>query len=139
MTLVEAIDAGTKERPDARPLGRDDATGQGKPDARVGPPRRTPDAFGYAELDHGDASTRLQYASELAHRRRGIIDVPEQVSEGDVIERAVCEGQLLGTALEERFEHAVTTARDVQHVGALIESDHGAPVALAKRRCHHSG
>src|SRR5512147_3112693 len=36
MTLVEAIDAGTKERSDARPLGRDDATGQGKPDARVG-------------------------------------------------------------------------------------------------------
>ena len=85
--------------------------------------------LGNAELHHPDPSVRLDHAGELAHRRRPVVDITQQVRERERVEFAVVEGELFGLALHEG--HAAlelgalgqVTARHREHVLALVEAD----------------
>ena len=139
MTRVEAFDARTQERADRGPLRGDQATGDRKPDPRVQPPERTPDAARQAELDHRNATAGLHDARELVHRGCRIVDVAQQISEREVIELFVGERQALRPRFDDPLVDTVAGPRHVQHVHALIEPDDGAAVAIVERLRDHPG
>src|ERR1019366_3133133 len=94
---VELGDAAGEEATHLRPLLRDRASEQRQPDSRVGAPQRMPWlARRLAELERCDPPTRRDDARELAQRGRWIVDVAQQVGEGQMVELAVGERQLLG-------------------------------------------
>src|SRR5262249_61371093 len=80
MTRVEAGDAGPEEAPHRAPLTRHQPPEDGQADPRVKLPR---DAGGrpggQAELQRGNPPPRADHPRQLAHRRRGVIDVPQQI------------------------------------------------------------
>ena len=84
---------------------------------------------GHAELDHADAAPRGQRRGQLAHRRRRVLDVAQQVSKRERVELAVGERQPLRLALDQvhvRAKHRIgrqAGARPREHALALIKAD----------------
>ncbi len=139
MAGVEALDARTEERADRGPLRREDATRERKPDARVQPPQRAPHATRQAELDHRHPTAGLHDSSELPHRGRGIVDVAQEIREGEVVERRVRKRQLLRAPFDDGLVDAVSSSGHRQHVRALIDPDHRAAVSIVQRLRDHAG
>ena len=86
-----------------------------------------------AELQHRHRSTRTHDAGELAERRGRVVDVAQQVGDGQGVERCVGERQRLGSSLvqlDPRGEPAGSdaSARDGEHVGAPVDADDRAAV-----------
>jgi len=74
-------------------------------------PERPPDAAREPELEHRDGPARPDDACQLAQRRGRVVDVPQQVGEGQPVEPAVLERQLLGVALDPvDLDHGVRRA-----------------------------
>ena len=75
---------------------------RGQPGAGVkapeGPPQRR---VGQAELQRGDPTAGLTTRASSAQGRRRVVDVAQQVGEGQVVELAVGERQPLGLALDQ--------------------------------------
>src|SRR5450759_2347300 len=69
---------------------------------------------------------------------RGIVDVAQEIREGQVVEERVHERQALCARLDELLEDTFAGPRDAQHVRALIEPDDRAPVAVVQRLRDHS-
>ena len=68
----------------------------------VQPPGRAPERRGRnAELQARHPAARPDHASELGQRRLRIIDVAQQVGEGQRVEAGVREGKLLGPASDQ--------------------------------------
>src|SRR5450759_5816467 len=61
---------------------------------------------------------------------RGIVDVAQEIREGQVVEERVHERQALCARLDELLEDTFAGPRDAQHVRALIEPGDRAPVAV---------
>ena len=127
MVAVKGADALAEKGADTSPARRDDGTQRGQSDANVELPGRAGEAAGQTEFEHRDRSTGPDDASELAHRRRRILDVPEQVRERQSVEGVVCEGKALRAPLDELdffgepgLGHAVATR--VEHLPALVEA-----------------
>src|SRR5439155_14905892 len=139
MRAIEPLDARAEERTDGGPLHRDDPSRDGKPDAGVQPPERAPQPRGKTELDRCDVAARPHDPRELAHRRRGIVDVAQQVGEREVVEGRVREGQFLRAAEDDLIEDAVALASAREHVGALIETDDVAAIPADELRRDHAG
>src|SRR5258706_6927334 len=138
MAPVEAADARPEDPTHDRPLARHDLAEDGKAKARVEIPKRMPEATGDSELDHRDPATGLHHARELAHGRDGVIDVPQEIREGQMVERLVRERNGFGPRFDELLENAGPLARDREHVGALVESDDATAVAPHERLGDHA-
>ena len=95
----EVADARPEEAADAAPAGRDDGAGRGQPDAHVELPERAPDAAREPELQHRNRPAGPDDARELAQRRGHVVDVAEEVREGERVELPVGERQRLGAPL----------------------------------------
>jgi len=54
-----------------------------------------------AELDHPDPAARLHHSRELAHRRRAVVDVTQQVGERERVEFRVGKRKPLSLALDQ--------------------------------------
>ncbi len=146
MAGVERRDAAREKAAHLRPLARDGAPEQRQPDPRVGAPQRAPRLNRrLAELERRDPSARLDDARQLAQRRGRIIDVAQQVGEGEVVELAVGERQPLGLTLEQRDARCElrragqTRPRRGKHLRALIEPDHLDAVAVHEVAGDHPG
>ncbi len=86
------------------------------------------------ELERCDAAAGPDDAGELAESRCGILDVPQEVREGECVEPGILEGKLLGSRLLERDAARQSSGGDssaagLEHLRALVDADHGAPVA----------
>src|SRR5258706_5534428 len=138
MAPVEAADAWPEEPTHDRPLARHDLAEDGKAKARVEIPKRMPEAAGHCELDHRDPAAGLHHARELAHGRGGVLDVPQEIRERQMVERLVRERDALGPSFDELLEDAGPLPRDREHVGALVEPDDAAAVAPHKRLGDHA-
>ena len=64
----------------------------------------------------------------------GIVDVAEQIGEGDVVERCVRKGHGLRGGLHELRLLSEPAARDGEHLVALVEPGHAESVGAAARR-----
>ena len=127
MARVEAADARAEEAADLAPARRDDAPGGGQADADVELPERPPEPARHGELEHRDRPAGPHDARELAQRRRGIVDVAQEIGERERVELAVVERQLLGAALAQldaRREAGALDARAAgrEHLGALVDA-----------------
>ena len=106
---------------------------------------RSDAASGYAELDHPDPAARLDHAGELAHRRRAVVDVAQQIGERQRVELGVGERQLLGLAADEphptgeRGVGGQPRSRTGEHVLALVEADDLAAAAVGQREGDQPG
>src|SRR5207302_6587086 len=83
----EAADAGPQESPDLAPPRRDRMACDRQPDAHVGLPRAAPDSLRDVELERRDGAAGPDDARELMQRRTRIVDVPQEVGEGEAVER----------------------------------------------------
>src|SRR5262245_54501279 len=93
MPLVESADGRPEEPADLVPARRDEPTRERQPDVDPEVPRRPPDALWEAELEHRDRAAGPHDAGELDEGGARIVDVAEEVREGEVVERGVGEGQ----------------------------------------------
>src|SRR2546421_2558270 len=99
---MELLDTGSEKAAHLVPSWGHNAARQRQADARLDPPERSQRAgLRHAELDHSDPAARLDHACKLAHRRGRIIDITQQVGEGESVECTVLERQLFGMALHE--------------------------------------
>ena len=100
---------------------------------------RGPAGWQFPRRGNETAPTRPQHACELAERRRGVIDVAEEVGERHVIERCVTERQPFRAGAHDAGEQAIPIARRGEHFGALIQADNAAGVPLAERARDEAG
>ncbi len=121
---VEPADRRAEEPPHLVPTGRDQPAGHGQPDADPGVPERPPHPVGDVEFEHRDRSARADDPGQLAYRRRGVVDVTEEVREGEVVERRVGEGKLVGRGLDELDAPAEALPGAGEHLRALVEPRH---------------
>ena len=148
---LHALDPGTLPDP-SKPLGREappevaDARARGsrrpqpnparrrgrQPAARRGrrPPRRRAEAAADGTENSSMAMRPPGFddAGELPHGRRRVVDVAEQVGEGQPGESGVVEGKVLGAALAELDALGEAGGRDprascVEHLRALVDAD----------------
>src|SRR5260221_553108 len=107
MLPIEGVDARAEECADVAPATGHGPAGERQPDARVEPPEGIRGAARDAELERGEPAAGAQHAGELGERRRRIVDVAEQIGEGDVIEGGVTEGEPLSAGPYKAGEHAI--------------------------------
>ena len=117
----ERID-GPRKRPTSCQPGREQPPGERQADVDPEIPGRPPDAAREAELEHRDRPARAHDARELGERRRGIVDVPEEVGERQVVERGVGKRQRVGRRLDELDAAVEPLAGASEHLGALVEA-----------------
>jgi len=140
MARVEAFDARSEEAADFVPLATGEPAERREPDAGIEAPRPKPRSARSAELDAGDAAAGPDHPGELAKRGRRIVDVTEEIGEGEVVERAVVEREGLGLADEqldaggERRIGVELVPSPLEHRGALVERNDAAPVAADQLR-----
>ena len=143
LARVERLDARAEETAHLEPGSRGQAAYQWQANARVQPPQGTRRArLRDTELDHSDPAAGLDHARQLAHRRRWIVDIAQQVGERERVEVTVGKRQLLGVRTEASDplpQDSVVRhpgARPGKHLLALIERDHLAAAAANELRCH---
>ena len=88
---------GPRKRPTPPQLGETTAPAAGRPTSHVELPERPPHAAREPELEHRHRPAGPDDADELAQRRGHVVDVAEQVGEGDGVELPVRERQSLGS------------------------------------------
>ena len=108
--------------------GEIDGARDRQPDAHVQLPERPPDAARHAELEHRDRPAGPHDAHELAQRRSGVVDVAQEIGEGQRVELRVVERQRLRAALAQLDPPAeparATRARPAASIsGALVDPD----------------
>jgi len=106
--------------------------GCGKADPDMELPERAPEAPGHAELEARDHPSRANHPRELPERRRRILDVAQQVGEGEPVEGAVGKRQPIGLADDELDVGAEAAASHGEHLRALVEPDDRAARPAAK-------
>jgi hypothetical protein len=105
------------------PCGRHDAARRGEADSAVRIPERAPDTGWNCELEHRNRPSGAHDSSQFGQRRARVIDVAQEIGEGEVVEGAVVEGKCLRRGLDELGPTGKTLARDRQHLGRLVETD----------------
>src|SRR4029077_1415858 len=89
---VEIGDARPQKAAGLLPVPGDQPAEDGHAETRIAAPEDTGDRIRREhELERRDAATRLYYASELGQGCAGIVDVAEQVGEGEVVELSALE------------------------------------------------
>ena len=136
MGRVEALDARAKERADIAPSLRDESAEDRQPDAGPKAPCPKERPAGDAELEHRDPPAGLHDARQLAHRRGGVVDVAQEIGEGEMVEGLVGEWQPFGARANERHV-AVAFDRGAEHVRALIDANDTAAIAAAELARDH--
>src|SRR2546423_5580094 len=109
--LVEAANARPEEVSDLGPARREQPSRERQAGTDVRLPERPPDSARECELEPGDRAAGAHDACELAQRRSRIVHVPEQVREGERVERRVRKRQLLRAPLDERHARWESTLR----------------------------
>ena len=131
---VEVPDARAEEAADLAPAGRHRATEQRQADVDVGVPQQTLGlASRHVELQRGDPPSGAYDPSELLERLGRLVDVAEEVGEGQGVEGFRLERQLLGAPLDQVDLLSETgslhaSPAGVDHPAALIHTDDRAPV-----------
>src|SRR5439155_18517682 len=97
----EVADARPEEAADALPSGGDRPAGDRKSRAHVELPQRPPEAPRDGELQRRNRAARADHARKLAYRRGRVVDIPEQVREGECVEGLVVERQALPSPFDE--------------------------------------
>ncbi len=119
---------GPRNDPTRRQPGETRAPSSWQADPDVELPGRPGETSRQTELEHRDRAAGSHDAGELAHRRSGVVDIAEQIREGERVEGCVLEREPLGGALDE-FDPVLEARRldppaaGLEHVGALVESD----------------
>src|ERR671936_2469360 len=129
MLLPEAADARPEEPPDLAPTRRDRAAGERQAEPDVELPPRAPRPLRDPELERGERTSRPDDARELPQRRARVVDVAEEVGEGERVEGSVLEGEVVGGSLHELDPLVEARGGDPpaclgQHLRALVEADH---------------
>jgi hypothetical protein len=127
--LPEVADARAEEVSHLPPARRDDGSRGRQSHSHVELPERPPCAARQAELEHRDRSAGADDPRQLAQRRRYVVDVAEEIREGERVELGVGEGQGFGPSVAELDPFAQTGACDLvapgrKHLGALVDADH---------------
>src|SRR5581483_8267971 len=91
--VVEAPDRVAEEVADFAPAVPDRPSRDRQPDPDPQLPGRPPGPARHAELEARDRAAGPHHARQLAQRRRGVVDVAEEVREGERVELAVLERQ----------------------------------------------
>ena len=135
MARVEAADARPEEAPDARPLARGEPPERRQPDRRVEAPgqaRRRQRR--HTELERGDAPAGPHDPRQLAQRRGGILDVAQQVGEGQRVEARVRERQRLGLARARGCTLGLRPCREALRARASIAALWSMPTTVQSAR-----
>ena len=90
---------GPRKRPTPPQPERDDRSGRRQPDSHVELPERPPHAAREPELEHRHRAAGPDDPGELTQRRRHVVDVAQEVREGEGVELPVGEGQVFGPSL----------------------------------------
>jgi hypothetical protein len=135
MAVPEAADAWPEEAADLAPTGRDRAAEHRQADSDVQLPGRAGDSCRNEEVEHGDSAAGSHHPGELPHRCRRVVDIAKEVRERQRVEGRVLERQVLGPSFLELDSFAEARSVDTrpargQHLGALVESDDPAAVAV---------
>ena len=130
----EAADAGAEEAPDLSPPRGDRATENGQARTDVQLPGWSGQPGGDEEVEHRDSAAGPDDSRDLPHRGGRVVDVTEEIREGESVERGVRERKVLGLALtkldpsaQSGRSHAFSAGG--QHRRALVDPHHAAPVA----------
>jgi len=140
----EPADARPEEAADVAPTRRDSAAEEGQGHAHVGLPRRAGDAGRDEEVEHRDSAAWTDDAGDLLHRRGRIVDVAEEVREGQGVERCIVERQRFGPPFAELDPLAQPCLFDAgpacgEHLGALVDADDVTAVAPDELDRHRRG
>src|SRR5437870_4526468 len=136
---VEALDASSKEGADARPLLRDRAANEGQSDRGVRAPQGSKDRIGrHSEIKCNDSPSWPHDSGELAQSRGGIVDVAQEVREGQVVEGFIWERQRLGASADER-DVSIARGGGSKHVSTSVEADNLAAIPLGDRARDQTG
>ena len=92
---------------------------QAGPDVQL--PGGPSETAGHAELERCDGAAGTNNARELAERRSGIVDVAQEVRDGEVVERVVREREPFSRRLDELDARTEPLARTSEHVRTLID------------------
>src|ERR1700683_3232101 len=142
ITTVVPRDARAEEAPDLVPLpATENEPSEWKREAGVQPPQAAPrGSVRQMELHRGERASRAQHSHELAEGGLRIVDVAQQVFEGDRVKGSVREGELLSPPLDETYTHLVAlrevVARFAQHRLCQIETDDEGVSRTPERECH---
>ena len=138
MPTPETTDARAEKPADIAPARRDRAAEDRQARAHVGLPRGAGEAGGDEEVEHRDPAPGANDAGDLLHRRGRVVDVAEEVREGQSVERGIRERQRFGAGFAEldsvaqpRSVHA--GAAGGKHLGALVDADDMAAVPPDER------
>src|SRR5919201_4328590 len=112
MLLPEAADARPEESPDFAPTRRDRAAGERQAEPDVELPPRAPRPLRDPELERGERTSRPDDTRELPQRCAWVVDVAEQVGEGEAVERGVLEREVVGGSLHELHPLLEVRGRD---------------------------
>jgi hypothetical protein len=124
VALPEVLDRAAEESPDLVPAVPDGAACERKTDSDVNAPERTRGSARDSELERRDRASRADDARELDHRGSGIVDVAQEIREGEMVEGRVVERQLRGRRLDELHAAAEAVPRHGEHLRALVEAGH---------------
>ena len=134
-TLPELTDAWAEEPSDLAPTWRKELAQERQSRLHVPLPENARRRiFWDAKLEHGQAPARTGDAGELLERRRGIVDVTEQVREREPVEARVLEGERFRAPLAEVDPGGEAGRLDPrrsggEHLGALVDPDGAASVS----------
>ena len=98
VALPELPDRAAEKAADLVPAVPQGSTGERQTDPDVEIPERPRRAARDAELERGDGAAGADDARQLRERRARVVDVAEQVGDGEVVERCVRKGNGLGGA-----------------------------------------
>src|SRR4051812_33326619 len=130
---VEAADRAAEERADLAPAVAGHRARDRQPGPDIELPERPPDAARDGELEACDRAARTHDPRKLAERRSGVGDVAQQIGEGERVELAVDERELVGTCLDELGATVRAPPSFGEHPRALVDADHHAAVPRGQR------
>ncbi len=122
---------GPRKPPTSRQPGETTAPARGQAHPHVELPQRPPRPAREAELEHRDRPAGAHDAGELAQRRAVVVDVAQEIREGERVELSVGERQRLRASLAQLDPLAEAGLHDAlasrrEHLGALVDPDHRA-------------
>src|SRR5438094_6424360 len=139
MIAIESLDAWSQEGTYSGPSLRDGSSDRWQSDPRVEPPHHSQERIARdAEIQCDDAAARADHPHELAHGGRGIVDVAQEVREGQVVEGFIWERQRLGASADER-DVSIARGGGSKHVRTSVETENLAAIPLGDRARDQTG
>ena len=136
--LPVAADRVAEEVADLAPPAPEHAACEREAGADVGLPRGACETRRHRELERRDDTAGSHHASELRQCRAGVLDVPEEIRDREVVEGDVSEWKRLRGRLDQLDAVVEPATRAREHLGALIDAGHAEP-ASRELGCHQPG